>query len=185
MKRLSIYRILAILVTATIIFASCTKDNSDVRLEPKLATTQILNITSDSATVIGFVVAEGDGFTEKGICYNTATSPTISNNKTAYAGKATTAAFNVRLGGLVYATKYFARAYATGSAGTVYGEELNFTTLPIVPKLTTAAITAITGNSASGGGNVTVEGGAATTVRGICFGIKTAPTIADSKTSRR
>jgi hypothetical protein len=33
---MSIYRILAVLITATIFFASCTKENSDVRLDPNL-----------------------------------------------------------------------------------------------------------------------------------------------------
>jgi hypothetical protein len=49
--------------------------------------------------------------------------------------------------------------------------------------LTTAAVTAITGNSATGGGNVTVGGGAEVTERGICFGLNHNPTTADSKTS--
>jgi len=183
MKRMSIYRILAVLVTATILFAACTKENAEVRLNPKLATTQLLNVTSNAATVVGFVVAEGDGFTEKGVCYNTATAPTISNTKVAYTGQGTTATFNVTLAGLTFATKYYARAYATGSAGTIYGEEYSFTTLPVVPVLTTAAITLVTGNSAKGGGNVTATGGAEVTVRGIVYGIKAAPTVADSKTT--
>lgn len=183
MNKMSVYRILAIVVTATILFAACTKENAEVRLDPKLATTQLLNITSNAATVVGFVVAEGDGFTEKGVCYNTVTAPTIANNKVAFTGQATTATFNVILTGLAYATKYFARAYATGSTGTIYGEEYSFTTLPVVPVLTTAAITVITGNSAAGGGNVTVAGGAEVTARGICFGIVTKPTIADTKTT--
>lgn len=183
MKRMSFYRIFAILVTATIFFAACTKENTDVRLSPQLATSQLLNVKSDAATVIGFVVAQGDGFTEKGVCYNTATAPTTSNNKVVYSGTNTTATFNVTLTGLNYATKYYARAYATGSGGTIYGEEYSFTTLPVVPVLTTAAITAITGNSAAGGGNVTVAGGAEVTVRGICYSTKAAPTIADGKTA--
>ncbi|MDP3914483.1 MAG: SusF/SusE family outer membrane protein [Bacteroidota bacterium] len=183
MKRMSIYKIMAVLVTATILFAACTKENAEVRLNPTLATTQLLNVTSNAATVVGFVVAEGDGFTEKGVCYNTATAPTIANSKVAYTGQATTATFNVTLPGLAYATKYYARAYATGAAGTIYGEEYSFTTLPVVPLLTTTAITVVTGNSAKGGGNVTATGGAEVTVRGIVYGIKAAPTVADSKTT--
>jgi len=183
MKRNTLYKILAVLVTATIIFASCTKDTADVRLEQKLATTQLLNVTSNAATVVGFVVAEGDGFTEKGVCYNTTAAPTVSNTKIAYTGETKTATFNVTLTGLNFATKYYARAYATGTAGTIYGEEYNFTTLPVVPTLTTVAITAITGSSAAGGGNVTVTGGAEVTVRGVCFGTVTKPTVADSKTT--
>jgi len=183
MKRKMINRILAVLVIATIFVGACTKEKSDVRLAPTLATTQVLNIKSDSATVVGFVVAEGDGYLEKGVCYNTATAPTIANNKVVYTGQTTSAAFKVNLGGLTYATKYYARAYATNAAGTIYGEEYTFTTLPVVPVLTTAAITVITGNSATGGGNVTVIGGAEVTARGVCFGIAHNPTIADGKTS--
>ncbi len=110
MKRKTFYKILAVLVTATILFVSCTEDTADVKLEQKLATSQLLNVTSSAATVVGFVIAEGDGFTEKGVCYNTSTLPTIANSKVAYTGQSNTATFNVTLSGLVYATKYFARA---------------------------------------------------------------------------
>jgi len=53
-ERLTLYRFLAVLLTATIIFASCKKEQSNVRLNPKLSTTQVLNVKSDSATVVGF-----------------------------------------------------------------------------------------------------------------------------------
>jgi len=183
MKRKSFYRILAVLVTATILFSACTKETADVRLDPTLATTQSLGITSSTATVVGFVVAEGDGYTEKGVCYNTATAPTVSNTKVAYTGQTKTATFNVTLTGLTFATKYYARAYATNANGTIYGQEQTFTTLPVVPTLTTTAVTAITSFTATGGGNATKDGGASITARGICFGLKTSPTIADSKTT--
>lgn len=174
---------MAILFTASIIVASCTKEMSEVRLEPTLSTSQTFNITSDSATVVGFVVAEGDGFTERGVCYNTSATPTIDNSKVMYSEDTPTATYNVILSGLDYATKYYARAYASGEMGTVYGEEVTFTTLPVVATLTTVAITDITGNSATGGGNVTVSGGADVTARGICFGMNQNPTVADSKTT--
>ncbi|MFA5327398.1 MAG: SusF/SusE family outer membrane protein [Prolixibacteraceae bacterium] len=183
MKRITLYKLFAFLFTATFIFASCTKETAEVRLPQEIKAAQLLNVTSSTATVVGFVVAEGDGFNEKGVCYNTSASPTIANSKMAYTGQTKTATFNVILTGLDYATKYYARAYATGSAGTIYGEEYNFTTLPVVPTLTTAAITLITGNSGGGGGNVTVSGGAEVTARGVCFGTSQNPTIADSKTT--
>ena len=55
MKRMSINRILVLLVTATIFFVACTKENPEVKLDPKLSTSQVLNVKSDSATVVGFV----------------------------------------------------------------------------------------------------------------------------------
>lgn len=170
-------------VAAAILFAGCTKDTSDVRLDPKLGTAKISSITSNSALVEGFVVAQGDGFTEKGICYDIAANPTVAKSKTLYTGSLTSASFEVALAGLNYATQYFARAYAVGPTGTLYGEELTFTTLPVVPTLTTAAVTAVTGNSAAGGGEVTVSGGANVTARGICWDIAANPTTAKSKTT--
>ncbi len=184
MKRKSIYRILAVLFTAVIFFTACTKDDQDVKLAPKLSTAQLLSVTSDGATVVGYVIAQGDGFVERGVCYNTATAPTVANSKAIYTGATTGATFNVPMTGLAYATTYYVRAYATDANGvTVYGEEFTFTTLPVVPTLQTAAITDITGNSASSGGMVLVDGGALVTVHGVCFGTNPAPTIADSKTS--
>ena len=103
--------------------------------------------------------ASGSGFTEKGICYNTATAPTIANKKVAYVGEIPKATFSVTLTGLAYATKYYARAYAIKADGSaIYGEEFTFTTLPIVPEISTAPVTDITGNSASTGGMVLVPG---------------------------
>lgn len=184
MNRITFYKITGVLVAAIFIFASCTKDTADVRLAQELRTSQLLNVTSNAATVVGFVVAQGEeGFSEKGVCYNTATAPTVSNSKVAYSGTSTSATFTVNLTGLNYATKYYARAYATlVGSGTIYGEEYSFTTLPVVPTLTTTQVTAITGNSAATGGNVTVSGGAEVTARGVCYGTAT-PTIADSKTT--
>ncbi|MEI7831490.1 MAG: hypothetical protein WCI31_17045 [Prolixibacteraceae bacterium] len=184
MKRLFIYRILTVLVIAAVLFAACTKGTSDVKLAQKLSTSQFSNVTSSTATVVGFVVASGDGIKEKGVCYNTEATPTITNSKVAFTGTTTTATYNVNLSGLAYATTYYARAYATGLDGTFYGEEVTFTTLPVLSTVTTTAISAITGNAATGGGNVTVSGGAEITARGICYSnTNLTPTVADTKTS--
>jgi hypothetical protein len=183
MKKITIYRFLAFLVTLTVVLGSCTKEMSEVRLEPTLSTSQTFGVKSDSATVVGFVVAQGDGFTERGVCYNVAPAPTVNNSKVAYTKDTPTATFNVVLSGLKYATKYYARAYATTDGLTVYGEEVTFTTLPVKPTVTTVAITEITGKSASTGGNVTVTGGATVTARGVCFGLSPNPTVAGTKTT--
>jgi len=176
-------RTIFVLGIVAIFFASCTEETADVRLEPTLETANTLNITSDSATVVGYVIAEGDGFTERGVCYNTSENPTIDNNIKVYSDETPEATFYVTLSGLDYATTYYARAYATGEAGTVYGDQVTFTTLPVVPFLTTADITEITGNSALGGGEVTGNGGAEVSVYGIVFGTSANPTTADNVTT--
>jgi len=183
MKKVSIYKLLAVLVTAILFFGACTKENADVRLAPRLSTSQVLNVKSDSVTVVGFVVAAGGGFTEEGVCYGISAAPTIANTKVPFTGPVTGATYTVKVGGLAYATLYYARAYATNATGTIYGEQVTFTTSPVVPTLTTTAITALTGNSAITGGNVTVAGGAAVTARGVAYGLAHNPTISGSKTS--
>jgi len=170
-------------VAAAIILAGCTKETSEVRLDPTLATTKVFNVTSNSATVIGFVVAEGDGFTEKGVCYDLEPNPTIAKSKTIFTDISTTATYNVPLTGLAFAKTYYARAYATGPAGTIYGEELTFTTLPILATVTTVAATEVGGTTATTGGEVTADGGSAVTARGVVYGTTANPTVAGSKTT--
>lgn len=177
---------LASFLAVAMIFVACTKENSDTKLDAKLTTSQTENITSNSAKVVGFIIAQGDGITEKGICYGTATAPTVDNNKVIYTSdEGTSATFTVTITGLDYATKYYARAYAVTANGVIYGAEVTFTTLPIPATLTTAAVTAITANTATSGGDITNDGGAAVTKRGICFSVLHMPKAhyADSLTS--
>lgn len=170
-------------VAAAILLAGCTKETSEVRLDPSLATTKVLDVTSNSATVIGFVVAEGDGFTEKGVAYDLEPNPTTAKSKAIFTGVATKAAYPVPLTGLTFATTYYARAYATGPGGTVYGEELTFTTLPVLATITTVAVTEVEGTTATTGGEVTADGGSAITAYGVVYGTAPNPTIAGSKTT--
>ena len=53
MKIKSIFKMMMLPVAAAIIYAGCTKETSDVRLDPKLGTAKITNITSNSAVVQG------------------------------------------------------------------------------------------------------------------------------------
>ncbi len=183
MKKIAIYKFLALFVTAIIFLAACTKESSDVRLDPKLSTSQVLNVTSDSATVIGFIVSGTESFTERGVCWDIATAPTTTKSKLASNVQSIKATYQVRIGKLTYATKYYARAYAINASGIVYGEEVTFTTLPVKATLTTTAVTLITGNSAQSGGNVTVAGGSTVTARGVCYGTTHNPTVSGSKTT--
>ncbi len=183
MKKSIIYRFIAILFVGLTLMVACTEDIADVRLVPSLSTSEVLDVQSTQATVIGFVIAEGDGFTERGVCYATTPEPNITDNKVAYDTVVLGATFSVTLSDLDYATTYYVKAYATMNSGTIYGDEMSFTTLPETPVVTTAAITDISYTSASGGGEVTDEKGSDVTARGLCWSTSTMPTIADSKTS--
>jgi uncharacterized protein (TIGR02145 family) len=54
---------------------------------------------------------------------------------------------------------------------------------PVLPVVSTSAVTEVTINSAISGGNITSDGNTEITARGICWNTGTEPTIADSKTS--
>ncbi len=78
---------------------------------------------------------------------------------------------------------YYLRAFATNSVGTAYGNQVSFTTLQItLPTVTTSPVTNITATTATSGGNVTDDGGATVTARGVCWSTSQNPTISDFHT---
>lgn len=90
------------------------------------------NITYDTATANATVYA-GAGtaaIVERGVVWNTSTSPTISNNKTIVSG--TTGAFTASMTSLTPNTLYYVRGYVIDANGlTTYGNEVTFTTLAV------------------------------------------------------
>jgi uncharacterized protein (TIGR02145 family) len=149
---------------------------------PTLTTTAVTAVTLVSATSGGTITADGGGtVSARGVCWALTANPTIANSKTTDATG--TGVFVSNLTGLTPGATYHVRAYATNSAGTAYGNELQFTTTPVVvPILTTTAVTSITLTTAVSGGNITSNGGGTVTVSGICWATTTAPTTASSKT---
>ncbi len=145
---------------------------------PTVTTTSpATSITTTGATVSGNVSSEGSAsVTARGICVATTANPTTGCTAAATAGAG---AFSVTLTGLTPGTNYFARAYATSTAGTSYGTDVQFTTLatPTAPTVTTATPSAITATTATSGGNVTSDGGSSVTARGVCYGTADAPAI--------
>jgi len=157
--------------------------NTPASSPPAVSTVAASSVAGTTATVGGNVTSEGSSpVTSRGIAYGTSATPTISGSKTSNGSGS--GSFPAFLTGLNPTTKYFARAYATSSEGTSYGNEINFTTTADLPELTTTAITAITTTSASSGGNVTEDGGASITARGVVWGTSTSPTVSlSTKTS--
>lgn len=116
----------------------------------------------------------------KGICYSTSPNPTITDGHTENGDGY--GVFSDTIVGLESGNTYYARTYATNSAGTAYGEELNvFVYYP--PIVTTDSVTGIVFNSAICGGTVTMEGYAAVTDRGVCWSTSPNPTINDNHTT--
>ena len=145
---------------------------------PTVTTTAASSVTETSAVTGGNVTSDGNAsVTERGVVYATTQNPTTANTKVASGSG--TGSFVCNLSGLQPNTKYYVRAYAINSKGTAYGEEITFITnksisLPIV---TTAAVTSVTETSAVTGGNVTSDGNASVTERGVVYSTNPNPVI--------
>jgi len=96
-------------------------------LGPTVTTTAMSGITSTTAVSGGNVTDDGgQAIIERGICWNTSGSPTITDSKTS--NGTGTGSFSSNLTGLNSGSTYYVRAYATNSIGTGYGDEVSFTT---------------------------------------------------------
>ena len=92
-----------------------------------VTTSEVNNISATTAKCGGKVTSEGDlAVTSRGVCWSTADNPTIDDSHTVDGSGA--GAFNLSITGLTEITTYYVRAYATSSAGTIYGETSTFKT---------------------------------------------------------
>ena len=165
----------------------------------RVTTSSVSNITETSAKCGGTVTAFGYSVGACGLCYSELPNPTVSSYMTS--DQVGTGTFTSTMSGLEPGTKYYVRAYATTSSGTLYGEQKEFTTLgdnngggngggnggddeeATKPTVTTNSVSNITFESATCGGNVTYDGGANVTARGVCWSTSQNPTISDNKTT--
>lgn len=146
---------------------------------PIVSTGNVDSITNITAICEGNVIFDGGKLVSaRGICWSTdSNNVTIAGNKSNDGqGEGT---FKGRITGLTYGTTYYARAYATSSNGTGYGERVTFTTMTI-PVLTTNDVNMISAHEAVSGGNITSDGGLPIISRGICRSRNPNPTIADT-----
>ena len=155
-----------------------------VSSKPTVTTKVVSDITQTTAACGGNVTSDGGmAVTQRGICWSTSSNPTVNGNHTS--DGAGTGSFTSNITGLTPNTTYYVRAYATNAIGTSYGTQRNFKTLQTLslPSVTTNAVTHIIQTSALGGGNVTSDGGATITARGVCWSTSQNPTISDSHTT--
>ena len=149
---------------------------------PTVTTTAATQVTETTAVTGGNVTSDGGAtVTERGVVYSTSHNPTTSNSKVK--NGTGTGSFTCNLTGLQANTTYYVRAYAVNSKGTSYGIEVSFTTSKIValPTVITTAATQITEATAVTGGNVTSDGGASVTERGVVYSTSRNPTTSSNK----
>ena len=102
---------------------------------PTVTTQAVTGILAYSATGNGTVTVQGTTpVTDRGICWNTSTLPTIANNHT-HSGTGL-GAFTSPITGTTQGITYYVRAFATNSWGTNYGNEVTFIAGIVTPSLT-------------------------------------------------
>jgi len=149
---------------------------------PTVVTVDISEITGTTAVSGGEITYNGGGnILAKGVCWSLNPEPTLINSFTS--NGTTTTSYISYLIELSPNTTYYVRAYATNEAGTAYGDEKEFQTIIDPPTVRTTVVSDITPVSAITGGEVTFNGGAIVTNRGVCWSITPGPTIDDSTTS--
>ncbi len=161
-------------LTSTLLFNSCIKDPT----LPVLKTEPVTDITINSVNISGEITDDGRAeVTARGFCWGTAANPTVQDESVSSgtgSGK-----FTGTIEGLDPNTQYHVRAYAENSVGLAYGNEIVFITSIAVPTVTTIQVSNITDNSAVSGGNVTYDGGALITEKGICWSKTPEPDLYD------
>ena len=155
---------------------------STLALAPVLTTTDASAITSSSVNSGGNVTNDGGSpVTARGVCWSTSQNPTIADSKTT--DGIGSGIFTSTITGLIPGSTYYFRAYATNSIGTTYGNQVIATTNATLPTITTTVVSVITATTATSGGNITNDGGASVTARGVCWSTSQTPTTANSKTT--
>ncbi len=88
---------------------------------------EAFEVTENSAKLSGEVFADKkSGISEYGVCWDTVSHPTLSNNKLVIGTDI--GEFSITLFGLNASTTYYVRAYATNSQGTAYSNLISFET---------------------------------------------------------
>jgi uncharacterized protein (TIGR02145 family) len=151
---------------------------------PEVITSDISDITANSAQCGGNVISDGNGtLILRGVCWDTLSSPTFENNLGHTENGSELGVFTSSLTDLHDGKTYYISAFAINEKGVDYGEIKSFNTLQItIPTLTTSDVTYITINSALCGGNITDGGNDNIIGRGVCWSTNQNPTILDFHT---
>jgi hypothetical protein len=150
------------------------------------------SIHTDSVTSVSMFAARGSGkikadegtaFISSGLCWSTKPAPTVADDQGV--NETGNEAFVISMNDLKPDTRYYVRAFATHSGGTVYGNEVSFKTLknPVLPSVVTKAVTSKNGTTATCRGMVQNDGGDPVTSYGICWSTSPNPTLANSYTA--
>lgn len=105
-----------------------TSNGSDITFiggQATVTTSAVTAITATTATGGGNLTTEGSSTSTRGICWSTTANPTIADAHTT--DGTGLGVYTSSITGLIPGTLYHVRAYASNTAGTVYGTDISFT----------------------------------------------------------
>jgi len=173
MKRWILKSIICLIISL-VLFLDCCKE-ADL---PTLNTADVYDIKTRSAAAGGYITEDGGGVIHsRGICWGIKDNPTIYDSKR-YCGKGD-GSFGCNISGLTPDTHYHLRAFATNGTGTAYGNEVHFTTLPIVINAVTISVDARWASIARAYGNIECNDEVNLLGKGFCIGTTENPTDKD------
>ncbi len=147
-----------------------------------LTTGQATDITNNSATLNGNITDNGRAeITARGFCWGIDPQPTLDDELIPSGTGSGT--FSAAITELEPNIRYHVRAFAENSVGVAYGNDVEFVTSTAPPSVTTVQVTNIAAVTATCGGNITYDGGAQITSRGVCWSTSPQPDITDSHSS--
>jgi len=166
------------LVIGIAVLNSCIEDPT----LPILTTSPEINLTINSITSGGEITSDGGAaVTARGVCWGTVTNPTNEGAHTT--DGVGSGIFTSNITELTTNTMYYMRAFAVNEVGVAYGNEIVFTTDAAAPELTTTEVSSVSPTTATSGGNITYDGDASITARGICWSTSPNPDLSDSFTT--
>lgn len=148
---------------------------------PTISTTTVSAVTSSTAQSGGSISANGGGaITARGVCWGKASSPQVNPTTTTIDGTGN-GTYNSVMTNLIPGASYYVRAYATNSAGTAYGNQVQFQALANPPTVSIVVASAYS-NGAVIDFKTTATGGSDITAAGVCWSTTQNPTITNGKT---
>lgn len=164
-----------------VVITSCKKE--DEKRIPSVITNEVTAISETGAITGGMISDDGGDLIQFcGICMSTESEPDTTDFYTVDELK--DGSFVSYLSNLLPETTYYIRAYAINSIGIDYGQEISFTTMPMLtlPSVELISIDVVKYTAASFTNIVIFDGGSPVTARGVCWSKTYNPTIVDSHT---
>ena len=102
-------------------------------IAPIITTNSVTTITDTSAVSGGNISSDGgSAITARGIVWNKTGNPIVGTDSIRTDASSTTGSYTLNLDSLNSGITYYVRAYAINAIGTSYGNQLTFTTLPVL-----------------------------------------------------